>query len=264
MLVTFPVIFAYCISGFDLFDVLIVNADDWGRSVAETDSALRCYQAGRITSVSAMVFMRDSMRAAKLAKDHQLDDVGLHLNFSEEFTDVSCPEALKEHHRRIVRFLRRNKYAQLLYNPLLRKAFACSYRAQMEEFSRLFEKLPSHVDGHHHMHLCANFLLSKRMPAGTRVRRNFFFWPGEKSRLNRAYRALVDRFLVRRYEVTDYFFDLTQCIEQGKLNRVATLAGSSNVELMTHPIVNKEEEYLMSDEFRAILQRLEIGGYALV
>ena len=72
-----------------------------------------------------MVFMRDSMRAAKLAKDHQLDDVGLHLNFSEEFTDVSCPEALKEHHRRIVRFLRRNKYAQLLYNPLLRKAFAC-------------------------------------------------------------------------------------------------------------------------------------------
>src|SRR5207237_1102009 len=79
-----PVIFAYCSSGFDLFHVLIVNADDWGRSVAETDSALRCYQAGRITSVSAMVFMGDSMRAAKLAKDHQLDDVELHLNFSEE------------------------------------------------------------------------------------------------------------------------------------------------------------------------------------
>ena len=244
--------------------MLIINADDWGRSVAETDSALRCYRAGRITSVSAMVFMGDSMRAAKLAKDHQLDDVGLHLNFSEEFTDASCPEALKEHHRRIVRFLRRNKYAQLLYNPLLRKAFACSYRAQMEEFARLFEKLPSHVDGHHHMHLCVNFLLSKGMPAGMRVRRNFSFWPGEKSWLNRAYRALVDRFLARRYQVTDYFFDLTQCMEQGKLNRVAALAGSSNVELMTHPIVKKEEKYLMSDEFRAILQRLEIGGYALV
>ena len=142
-----------------------------------------------------MVFMGDSKRAAKLAKDHQLDDVGLHLNFSEEFMDASCPEALKEHHRRIVRFLRRNKYAQLLYNPLLRKAFACSYRAQMEEFARLFEKLPSHVDGHHHMHLCANLLLSRPMPAGTRVRRNFSFWPGEKSPLNRAYRALVDRWL---------------------------------------------------------------------
>jgi predicted glycoside hydrolase/deacetylase ChbG (UPF0249 family) len=211
-----------------------------------------------------MVFMGDSKRAAKLAKDHQLDDVGLHLNFSEEFMDASCPEALKEHHRRIVRFLRRNKYAQLLYNPLLRKAFACSYRAQMEEFARLFEKLPSHVDGHHHMHLCVNFLLNTRMPAGMRVRRNFSFWPGEKSRLNRAYRALVDRFLARRYELTDYFFDITQCMEQGKLDRVAALAGSSTVELMIHPILNKEEKYLMSDEFRAILQRLEIGGYALV
>jgi predicted glycoside hydrolase/deacetylase ChbG (UPF0249 family) len=244
--------------------VLIVNADDWGRSVAETDSALRCYQAGRITSVSAMVFMGDSMRAAKLAKDHQLDDVGLHLNFSEEFTDVSCPEALKEHHRRIVRFLRRNKYAQLLYNPLLRQAFAFSYRAQMEEFSRLFERLPSHVDGHHHMHLCANFLLSKRMPAGTRVRRNFSFWPGEKSWLNRAYRYLVDRWLARRYRLADYFFDLIQCIEGKKLDRVAALAKSSNVELMTHPTISAEKAFLMSDEFQVILQHLEIGGYALV
>ena len=33
---------------------------------------------------------------------------------------------------------------------------------------------------------------------------------------------------------------------------------------MTHPIVNAEEVYLMSDEFRELLQRLEVGGYALV
>jgi chitin disaccharide deacetylase len=244
--------------------VLIINADDWGRSVAETDSALRCYRAARITSVSAMVFMSDSKRAAKLAKDHQLDDVGLHLNFSEEFTDASCPEALKEHHRRIVRFLRRNKYAQLLYNPLLRKAFACSYRAQMEEFTRLFEKSPSHVDGHHHMHLCANLLLSNMIPAGTKLRRNFSFWPGEKSMLNRTYRWLVDRWLACRYHLTDYFFDLTQCIQEKKLDRVAALARSSNVELMTHPIVQLESEFLMSDQFEAMLQRLNAGGYALV
>jgi chitin disaccharide deacetylase len=243
--------------------MLIVNADDWGRSMAETDAALRCFRERRITSVSAMVFMTDSKRAAKLAKDYHLDDVGLHLNFSEEFTDPSCPEALKDHHRRIVRFLRRNKYAQLVYNPFLGNAFASSYHAQMEEFVRLFEKSPSHIDGHHHLHLCANFLLSKAMPAGTRVRRNFSFWSGEKSLLNRAYRAVVDRFLARRYELTHYFFDLTQCMEQRKLKRVAALAESSNVELMTHPIVNEEEKYLMSDEFRAILQRLEIGGYAL-
>jgi Uncharacterized protein conserved in bacteria len=211
-----------------------------------------------------MVFMDDSKRAAKLAKDYYVDDVGLHLNFSEEFTDPICPEPLKEHHRQIVRFLRRNKYAQLLYNPFLRKAFDCSYHAQMDEFVRLFERSPSHMDGHHHMHLCANFLLSRPMPAGTRVRRNFSFWPGEKSPLNRAYRALVDRWLARKYQLTDYFFDLTHCIEQKKLDRVAALARSSNVELMTHPIANGEEEYLMSNEFCGVVQRLELGSYALV
>ena len=65
--------------------MLIINADDFGRSVAETDAALRCYIAGRITSVSAMVFMADSERAAELAKENELD-VGLHLNFTERFT----------------------------------------------------------------------------------------------------------------------------------------------------------------------------------
>ena len=244
--------------------MLIINADDWGRSVAETDAALRCYRAGRVTSVSAMVFMADSERSARLAKDYELDDVGLHLNFSEEFTDKSCSETLKEHHGRIIRFLKRGKYAQLLYNPFLRKAFAYCYHAQVEEFMRLFEKSPSHIDGHHHMHLCANVLLSNMIPAGMKMRRNFSFWPGEKSWLNRAYRALVDRWLARRHRLVDYFFDLTQCIEWKKLDRVAALAESSNVELMTHPVVNGEEEYLMSDEFQVIFQRLEIGGYALV
>ena len=65
--------------------MLIINADDWGRSLAETDAALECYKAGRITSVSAMVFMGDSERAAELAKENKLD-VGLHLNFTDRFT----------------------------------------------------------------------------------------------------------------------------------------------------------------------------------
>jgi chitin disaccharide deacetylase len=244
--------------------MLIINADDWGRSVVETDAALKCYRGRRITSVSAMVFMQDSERAAKLTKDYELDDVGLHLNFSEEFTDKSCSETLKEHHGRIIRFLKRGKYAQLLYNPFLRRAFAYCYHVQVEEFMRLFEKSPSHIDGHHHMHLCANVLFSSMIPAGMKMRRNFSFLPGEKSMLNRTYRWLVDRWLACRYRLTDYFFDLTQCIHGEKLDRVAALAKSSNVELMTHPIVNEEQEYLMSDGFGVMLERLNIGGYALV
>jgi chitin disaccharide deacetylase len=243
--------------------MLIINADDWGRSVAETDAALKCFKERRITSASAMVFMADSERAADLSSANGLE-VGLHLNFSESFTDRKCPENLRHCHHRIVTFLRRNKYAHTLYNPYLRKEFACLYNAQAQEFTRLYGKHPSHIDGHHHMHLCANLLVSNLIPAGMKIRRNFSFQPSEKSWTNRAYRTFVDRWLARKYRLTDYFFDLSQCIQQKKLDRVTALATSANVELMTHPIVPREAEYLMSDEFSELLRHLEIGGYALV
>ena len=243
--------------------MLIINADDWGRSVGETDAALRCYKDGRITSVSAMVFMDDSRRAADLAKENGID-VGLHLNLTESFTASTCPPPLQRSHERIARFLRSAKYSQLLYNPFLRKEISCSYDAQAAEFERLYGKRPSHIDGHHHMHLCGNMLWSSAIPAGTKMRRNFSFWPGEKSWLNRVYRTLIDHRLARKYRLPDYFFCLSQSIRENKLGRVEALARSSKVELMTHPIVPMESEFLMSHEFRAMLQRLEIGGYALV
>src|ERR1700687_1641630 len=117
--------------------MLIVNADDWGRSLAETDAADLCFKAGRITSVSAMVFMEDSERAADLALASGID-AGLHLNFTQAFTGTGYPEALARRHRRIASFLNRNKYSQLLYNPFLRDDFAYCYRVQADEFERLY------------------------------------------------------------------------------------------------------------------------------
>ena len=114
------------------------------------------------------------------------------------------------------------------------------------------------------MHLCANIRVSKVIPAGTKMRRNFSFWPGEKGWLNRTYRALVDRWLARRYQLSDYFFDLTQCIQQKKMDRLEVLAKSNSVELMTHPIVHAEMDYLMSDEFGMMLQHLETADCAVV
>ena len=228
--------------------MLIVNADDWGRSRAETDAILQCHLRGRITSVSAMVFMEDSERAAGLARENGID-VGLHLNFSQQFSGDT--------------FLTANKYAQLFYNPFLRTRFAYSCQAQLEEFARLFGATPTHIDGHHHMHLCANVLFSRSIPAGMVVRRNFSFWPGEKSLLNRAYRSAADRWLARRYRLADYFFDLTQCMQGNKLDRVAALARSEEVELMTHPISPGERAYLMSEERSELVQNLSSARYRM-
>jgi predicted glycoside hydrolase/deacetylase ChbG (UPF0249 family) len=241
--------------------MLIINADDLGQSVADTDAALTCFRAGRITSASLMVFMDDSERAARLAQAANLD-VGLHLNFTAPFTAGGCPPDLVDAQNRLAGFLRRNRYAPLVYHPVLRKQFAASYRAQAAEFARLFGGAPpSHVDGHHHMHLCANLLLGGLVPANTRMRRHFSFWPGEKSWLNRFYRRSVDRWLARRYRLSEFFFDLRQSLQLRRLDRVLALARTASVEVMTHPIVPAESEFLLSDHFSAALQGLEPGSY---
>jgi predicted glycoside hydrolase/deacetylase ChbG (UPF0249 family) len=115
--------------------MLIVNADDFGRSRAETDAVVACYAARRITSTTAMVFMADSVRAAGATKDCGLG-IGLHLNLSERFTAPHVDERLQHMHNRVAGFLTASKYAILVYNPLLRREFSAVIQAQIDEFVR--------------------------------------------------------------------------------------------------------------------------------
>ena len=241
--------------------MIIVNADDFGRSREETDATLRCYKEGRITSASAMVFMKDSSRAAELAHESGID-AGLHLNLSQRFSATGVPKTLQDRHDQIVRFLTLNKYALVVYHPALREQCRYVYQAQLDEFVRLYGHPPSHIDGHQHKHLCTNMLIDGIIPAREKVRRSFSFWPGEKGFLNRGYRRLVDVALARRYKVTDFFFGLQQCLEANRMTRVFELAFSSTVELMTHPLNAVEYDYLMSDRYLAALRQLRAGTYA--
>lgn len=236
--------------------MIIVNADDFGRSRAETEAVVACHKARRITSTTAMVFMEDSERAAEAAVDLDID-AGLHLNLSQRFTGARVTDSLRQSHDRIVSFLRSSKYAVVVYNPFLRRQFRDVVEAQIEEFARLYGTPPSHIDGHQHLHLCANLLKDKFIPAGSRVRRNFSFWPGEKSALNRYYRHRVDSILARDYSLVDYFFSLEDSLRTGRLEKVFGLAETSTVELMTHPVNPGEFQYLMSDAYMDRVCRLE-------
>lgn len=232
--------------------MLIVNADDLGRCRDDTDSALDCHRGGRITSASAMVFMDDSERAAAAARDAGLS-VGLHLNLSESFSAPRVAPDVRSSHERVCRFLRRSKYALIMYHPLLAQDFARVVTAQFEEFRRLYGCEPGHVDGHQHMHLCSNVLLQKLLPGGARVRRSFSFQRGEKSSLNRWYRTRVDRALAARHRLTDHFFSLSQQMQGSRVEALGALAERSDVELMVHPAWPHERAYLMSDAFAALL-----------
>jgi chitin disaccharide deacetylase len=241
--------------------MLIINADDWGRSKPETNAALECFDRGAMTSVSAMVFMNDSHRAARLALEARIE-VGLHINLTEEFDSPEAPDGVRESQRRIARFLRRGKYALLIYHPGLRRAFQYVYQAQAEEFQRLYGTAPAHFDGHLHMHHCANMMIGRLIPGGQRVRGNFSFWPGEKGVLNRAYRSLADFWMSRSYCLTDYFFSLSTCLKTGTLPRVIELAQKAEVELMTHPVYPKEYEFLTGQDFNCMRKGVRRGSLA--
>lgn len=240
--------------------MLIVNADDFGRSIEATDAAMACYAKGRITSTSAMVFMADSERAAEAASGAGLD-VGLHVNFSEEFSAADVPEQLRKAHAQIRGFLRTSKFALLVFNPLLARQFDLVFAAQLVEFNRLYGRTPSHLDGHQHLHLATNMLVQRVLPAGAKVRRSFSFCRGERSFINRWYRSTVDRILMRRHRTTDYFFSLSDHLTPDRLERVISLARKSNVELMVHPQRPSEYAFLMSDAYVGALSNVQLASY---
>ncbi|MCG6534986.1 MAG: hypothetical protein L7F78_09895 [Syntrophales bacterium LBB04] len=98
------------------------------------------------------------------------------------------------------------------------------------------------MDGHLHMHLCMNMLISGKLPKGIRIRRNFTFSPGEKPLLNRLYRYFVDCWLKSNFICSDYFFSF-KASNPDKISRILELSKTSDVELMVHPGV--EEEFLI-------------------
>jgi hypothetical protein len=238
--------------------LLVVNADDWGRDHETTERTLECILRGTVSSVSAMVFMVDSERAAAMARDWRID-TGLHLNFTTPFSAPYCPTQLFEHHQRISRYLRSHRFSQVVFHPGLLRSFDYVASAQYDEFHRLYGARPERLDGHHHMHLCANVLLGGLLPAGTIVRRNFSFQSGEKNWGNRFYRKMVDRVLARRHRLTDFFFSLLPLEPPERLHRIFSLARQFVVELETHPVHPQEYSFLAGGK---ILHWAGEGGIA--
>lgn len=237
---------------------LIVNADDWGRNAETTDRILDCLRCGALSSTSGMVFMEDSERAAVIARENGID-VGLHLNFTSLFSAPNTPTALLQAQQRLTRFLRSSRLAQMFFHPGLTGTFRHLVAVQIEEHRRLYGTAPRRIDGHHHMHLCANVLFGRLLPAGTIVRRNFSFQPGEKGTLNRMYRKWLDRRIEKDHPVTNYFFSIEPIGKLERLKKIADLAKTSLVELETHPVNAEEFRFLTGGEFFRCIGSVQIA-----
>ena len=126
------------------------------------------------------------------------------------------------------------------------------------------------MDGHNHMHLCANLLFSHILPRDIRLRRNNSFVRGEKNFLNITYRSLVDKLLQRKYLCTDYFFHIQQISRNVNparfhaLRRLVMLAQTKTVELLAHPHQDFDYHYLMSEEFMTAVAQAPRGSFDAV
>jgi chitin disaccharide deacetylase len=132
---------------------LIVNADDFGRSMSINEAVIRAHREGILTTASLMVNEAECEEAVALAKQHPKLGVGLHLT-------LLCGHSALPHEM-IPGLV--NGSGRFANSPVIAgmKYFFCrKLRAQLEaELAAQFVRFRAtglkldHVNGHLHMHL---------------------------------------------------------------------------------------------------------------
>lgn len=130
--------------------VLIVNADDFGRSSSINRGIARAHDEGIVTSTSAMVRWPSVEEAVELARERPKLSVGLHVDLSES--------------------VYRNGDWAPLYEVVTddRSEVEAEVAAQLAQFISLFGRRPTHLDSHQHRHL-EEPILSVLVEAGLRL-----------------------------------------------------------------------------------------------
>jgi hopanoid biosynthesis associated protein HpnK len=132
---------------------IILNADDFGRSMAVNVAVMRAHREGVLTSTSLMVTGDAVEEAVELARQAPTLAVGLHLvlvDGAAVLPPADIPHLVDSHGH----FLGNPLRLGLLYfaHPVARAEMARELEAQFERFAETGLAL-SHVDGHLHMHV---------------------------------------------------------------------------------------------------------------
>jgi len=240
--------------------MLIINADDWGCDAYTTGRVLTCVEHGAISSVSAMVFMEDSERAAAVARDRGID-AGLHLNLDTPFSKVPVTSKLLKHQASVAGFLH-NPFSRPFFHPGLVRSFEYVVSSQLDEYDRLYGTPPRRIDGHHHLHLAANVLFSGLLPLGTVLRPHFSREPGEKRIRNSIFRCYTKLTLARSYPTVDGLFALPP-LEPKRLLPIFCRSREITVEVEAHPANAAEFEFLTGGTLFRLLGDIPLARHHL-
>lgn len=246
-------------------ELLIVNGDDFGCTQRATDAILACHRERALTSTTAMTYMEDSDRAARLALVHNLP-VGLHINLTTPFTDPAVPPAVRERQARMIAILGHSRTHKWIYDVRTQRELDRSLWDQLRRFEQLYGRPPTHFDSHHHLHSCPNIFLSRAIPRGALVR-NTLIWSPRRSRLIRQARRMRQRLLERRLRSPAAIICLDILLRQrgprsaAVAEAVLAVLAHGPAEVMAHPEDPAEFALLTSGAWSRMMAAARTGAF---
>ena len=185
--------------------LLILNADDFGRDDRTTDAISECFRSGTISSTTAMVNMSGTERGARISRAEGFA-VGLHLNLTEPFDAPNVSSDMQARQLELVRKFKRLRLKgtrlhayqkRWVDRPHLRGLVDQAVQDQFDTFRSVFGHEPTHLDGHHHVHLTPTVLRSTAIPEGMPIR-------------NTRRRGVRQSVIERRFTCPDAFISIRQ------------------------------------------------------
>jgi len=128
--------------------LLIVNADDFGRSAGVNHGIVRAHREGIVTSTTLMTNAPGTAHAATLAATTPGLAIGVHLVLTYA-RPLLNPSRIRSLVREDGSFWRPT---ELLARPIDRREALLEYRAQFARARELVGREPTHVDTHHWVH----------------------------------------------------------------------------------------------------------------
>lgn len=255
---------------------LIVNADDFGRSVSINEAVIRAHRQGILTTASLMVNERACAEAVQLAKANPQLGVGLHLTLLMGHSALppgQIPGLVNE----------RGEFsnaptatgARYFFRRELRAQLRAEIHAQFDRFRATGLPL-DHVNGHLHMHLhpvVFSILMADAAQLGIthlRLTREPFWMDVPLARGQRLYRAshaMIYLFLsrnarasLRRNDIrhTERVFGLLQNarVDESYISKLLPILPPGDSELYSHPSLDEfrhEFDALVSPRVKALV-----------
>jgi len=222
---------------------LIINADDFGLTEGVSKGIIDAHLCGVLTSTTLLMNMPSTKKAIQLAKENPKLGLGIHLNMTlgtpligdkaKSLTDDTgkfLPPRLMNSPNYIVDL-------DELYHELT---------TQMNLFTTLVGKLPTHIDSHHHMHMLPQYrgVFDRVAKDFGVVMRSLPLWRQDKLAKKEEYIQFNDDF---------YGLDLTVQSLISIMTRYA-----ETLEIMSHPGYIDDDLHAISSYTEARLIELEI------